>query len=58
MRNICDKEVFNGAVGTVTAFSLEEQELRVLFDDGHTVRYAFGELDELTHAYAISIHRS
>lgn len=58
LRNNYDKEVFNGAVGTVTALSLEEQELRVLLDDGRTVRYAFDELDELTHAYAISIHRS
>ncbi len=27
-------------------------------DSGEEVRYAFDELDELTHAYAISIHRS
>jgi exodeoxyribonuclease V alpha subunit len=58
LRNNYDKEVFNGAVGTVTALSLEEQELRVLLDDGRQVPYAFDELDELTHAYAISIHRS
>jgi exodeoxyribonuclease V alpha subunit len=58
LRNNYDKEVFNGAVGTVTALSLEEQELRVLLDDGRVVRYAFDELDELTHAYAVSIHRS
>jgi len=58
LRNNYDKEVFNGAVGTVTALSLEEQELRVLLDDGRLVSYAFDELDELTHAYAISIHRS
>jgi exodeoxyribonuclease V alpha subunit len=58
LRNNYDKEVFNGAVGTVTALSLEEQELRVLLDDGRVVRYAFDELDELMHAYAVSIHRS
>jgi exodeoxyribonuclease V alpha subunit len=58
LRNNYDKEVFNGALGTVTALSLEEQELHVLLDDGRQVRYAFDELDELTHAYAISIHRS
>jgi exodeoxyribonuclease V alpha subunit len=58
LRNNYDKEVFNGAVGTVTALSLEDQELRVLLDEGRQVRYAFDELDELTHAYAISIHRS
>jgi exodeoxyribonuclease V alpha subunit len=58
LRNNYDKEVFNGALGTVTGLSLEEQELRVLLDDGRAVRYAFDELDELTHAYAISVHRS
>lgn len=58
LRNNYDKEVFNGAVGTVTALALEEQELQVLLDDGRTVRYAFDELDELTHAYAMTIHRS
>jgi exodeoxyribonuclease V alpha subunit len=58
LRNNYDKEVFNGALGTVTGLSLEEQELRVLLDDGRLVRYAFDELDELTHAYAISVHRS
>jgi exodeoxyribonuclease V alpha subunit len=58
LRNNYDKEVFNGAVGTVTGLALEDQELQVLLDDGRQVRYAFDELDELTHAYAISIHRS
>jgi exodeoxyribonuclease V alpha subunit len=58
LRNNYDKEVFNGAVGTVTSLSLEEQELGVLLDDGRSVHYAFDELDELTHAYAVSIHRS
>jgi exodeoxyribonuclease V alpha subunit len=61
MRNNYDKQVFNGSVGVVTAVSLEEQQVRVRMDDqdeGEEVVYAFDELDELTHAYAISIHRS
>jgi exodeoxyribonuclease V alpha subunit len=61
LRNNYDKLVFNGSVGTVTALSLEEGELRVQMDDreaGEEVRYNFDELDELAHAYAISIHRS
>jgi exodeoxyribonuclease V alpha subunit len=58
MRNNYDKSVFNGDVGVVTGLSLEEQQLRVRLDSGEEVRYAFDELDELTHAYAISIHRS
>jgi exodeoxyribonuclease V alpha subunit len=58
MRNNYDKLVFNGSVGVVTAISLEEQQLRVRMDEGEEIAYDFDELDELTHAYAISIHRS
>jgi exodeoxyribonuclease V alpha subunit len=61
MRNNYDKQVFNGSVGVVTSVSLEEQQMRVRMDDqdeGEEIPYAFDELDELTHAYAISIHRS
>jgi len=50
--------VFNGSVGVVTALSLEDQELRVPLDEEEEVSYGFDELDELTHAYAVSIHRS
>jgi hypothetical protein len=38
--------------------SLEDSELRVLLDEDEEVGYGFDELDELTHAYAVSIHRS
>jgi exodeoxyribonuclease V alpha subunit len=61
LRNNYDKGtagVFNGSVGQVTAISLEDQELRVLLDEDEEVGYGFDELDELTHAYAVSIHRS
>ncbi len=61
IRNNYDKGqagVFNGSVGVLTALSLEDQELRVLLDEDEEVGYGFDELDELTHAYAVSIHRS
>jgi exodeoxyribonuclease V alpha subunit len=61
LRNNYDKGtagVFNGSVGQVTALSLEDQELRVRLDEDEEVGYGFDELDELTHAYAVSIHRS
>src|SRR6266545_3200549 len=61
IRNNYDKGtagVFNGSVGVVTALSLEDQEMRVLLDEDEEVAYGFDELDELTHAYAVSIHRS
>ncbi len=61
LRNNYDKGeagVFNGTVGVVTAVSAEEQTLTVLTDEDESIPYAFDELDELAHAYAITIHRS
>jgi exodeoxyribonuclease V alpha subunit len=58
LRNNYDKDVFNGAVGVITAISLEDQQVTVRLDEGDVVQYEFGELDEITHAYAITIHRA
>ena len=61
IRNNYDKGkngVFNGTGGVITAMALEEQTLTVRTDEDEDVDYEFGELDELVHAYAITIHRS
>ncbi|WP_052422738.1 SF1B family DNA helicase RecD2 [Nonomuraea candida] len=58
IRNNYDKGVFNGETGTVTAVVREERAIDIRTDDGESVRYSFDELDDLTHAYAISVHRS
>ena len=58
MRNNYDKNVFNGSIGVVTRISLEDQQIAVRLDEGDEVLYDFDELDELAHAYAVSIHRS
>ncbi len=50
--------VFNGTVGVVTALNGEEQRLTVRTDEDEEVPYDFDELDELAHAYAVTIHRS
>ncbi|MFJ9468261.1 SF1B family DNA helicase RecD2 [Streptomyces caniferus] len=50
--------VFNGTVGVVTALDSDEQRLTVRTDEDEEVPYDFGELDELAHAYAVTIHRS
>jgi exodeoxyribonuclease V alpha subunit len=50
--------VFNGTVGVVTGMSLEDHTLTVLTDEDEQVEYGFDELDELAHAYAVTIHRS
>ncbi|WP_433856382.1 SF1B family DNA helicase RecD2 [Streptomyces kronopolitis] len=50
--------VFNGTVGVVTALDADEQRLTVRTDEDEEVPYDFDELDELAHAYAVTIHRS
>lgn len=57
LRNNYDKEVFNGDVGAITAIDLEEGEIRVDFE-GRELVYEFSDLDELTLAYALSVHKS
>lgn len=61
IRNNYDKGVagvFNGTVGVVTALSTDDQTLAVRTDEDELIDYEFDELDELAHAYAITIHRS
>jgi exodeoxyribonuclease V alpha subunit len=58
VRNDYDKGVYNGSVGTITSISPEASELFVLMDEDQEVRYRFDDLDELTHAYALTVHRS
>ncbi|MEH6377957.1 ATP-dependent RecD-like DNA helicase [Streptomyces sp. KLMMK] len=50
--------VFNGTVGVVTGLDVVEQRLTVRTDEDEEVGYDFDELDELAHAYAVTIHRS
>jgi exodeoxyribonuclease V alpha subunit len=50
--------VFNGTLGIVTAIDLDGHKLTVRTDEDEDIDYEFDELDELTHAYAITIHRS
>lgn len=50
--------VFNGDVGTVTNISDYDEEITVLFDDGRETVYTYSDLDELEHAFAVTIHKS
>jgi exodeoxyribonuclease V alpha subunit len=51
------KEVFNGDIGTIEKIDSVEQEVYVRYDD-RLVTYDYGELDEVSLAYAITIHKS
>jgi exodeoxyribonuclease V alpha subunit len=55
--NDYDKDVFNGDIGQVVKIDPVEREVTVRFDQREVV-YDFGELDEVSLAYAITIHKS
>lgn len=57
IRNNYDRDVFNGDMGRIIALDAVNQVLVVRMDD-EDVAYAFSELDELVHAYAVSVHKS
>ena len=56
-RNNYDKDVFNGDLGYIREVDTEGRMLTVDFD-GKTVEYDVTELDELTLAYATTIHKA
>jgi exodeoxyribonuclease V alpha subunit len=57
IRNNYEKDVFNGDIGIVALVDLEEQIVKVRFED-RLLSYDLSDLDELVLAYAISIHKS
>ena len=50
--------VYNGDMGRIIKINTAEQYLTVEFDDRRRAKYDFDELDELEHAYAITVHKS
>jgi exodeoxyribonuclease V alpha subunit len=57
LRNDYDKNVFNGDVGLVSGIDPEEVSMAVRFD-GREVAFAAADLDDLTLAYACTVHKS
>jgi exodeoxyribonuclease V alpha subunit len=55
--NDYDKDVFNGDIGTIEHIDTAEHEVTIRFDE-RSVKYDFGELDEVSLAYAVTIHKS
>jgi hypothetical protein len=54
---LSNKDVFNGDIGQIVEIDSEEREVTIRFDQRDVV-YDFGELDEVSLAYAITIHKS
>ncbi|HNX96165.1 MAG TPA: ATP-dependent RecD-like DNA helicase [Candidatus Aminicenantes bacterium] len=57
LRNDYEREVFNGDQGRVAGYDPAERLLRVEFE-GRIVSYALDDLEDITLAYAISIHKA
>ena len=57
VKNNYDKNVFNGDVGIIYKVAKEDQKVTVFYDD-KTVDYEGDELEQLTLAYASTIHKS
>ncbi len=57
VRNNYEKEVFNGDIGRIISIDPDNQEVTIDFN-GVPVPYDYSELDEVTLAYAISVHKS
>ena len=50
--------VFNGDIGYIDQINPQSGEVYVSFDDGRRAGYSLVELEDLVHAYAITIHKS
>jgi len=57
IRNNYDKHTYNGDIGRIADINETEQKAVINFD-GREVVYDFSSLDEIVHAYAVSIHKS
>ena len=57
LRNNYKKSVFNGDLGYIESINTDEKTLKVNFDDS-IVEYESSDLDEITLAYASTIHKS
>lgn len=58
LRNNYQLEVFNGDLATVARIDPVEQVLELALDDGRPVAVPFNQVDEFSHAFAISVHRA
>ena len=57
LKNDYNKEVFNGDLGIIMDIDQTEKEVVINFDE-HDVVYDYADLNEITLAWATSIHKS
>lgn len=50
--------VFNGELGIIEKIDNFEKQVKIKFDDNKVAWYAFSDLEQIEHAYAITIHKA
>ena len=50
--------VFNGELGTIIKINEQDKTLTIKFDDEKQADYMFQDLDQIEHAYSITVHKS
>lgn len=50
--------VFNGEFGTIQKINEQEKQIQIQFDDEKIAWYPFNELEQIEHAYAITVHKA
>ncbi len=50
--------VFNGEFGTINIIDDFNKQIKIKFDDDKEVWYQFNELEQIEHAYAITVHKA
>ena len=50
--------VFNGELGTIIKIDNENKTLTIKFDDNKVADYMFQDLEQIEHAYSITVHKS
>ena len=50
--------VFNGEFGTISIIDEFNKQVKIKFDDEKEVWYQFSELEQIEHAYAITVHKA
>lgn len=50
--------IFNGELGIIENINKENKTIKVKFDDGKIATYDNADLEQLEHAYAITVHKS
>ena len=50
--------IFNGEIGRVVHIDHEAKQIKIIYDDEKNAWYQFSELEQIEHAYAITIHKA